>query len=121
MAIQKKISRERLRTFKGRTLTALVEGPSHDNPLVYEARLEGMAPEIDGKVYLTDVELPDGRVAEAGDVADVEIIKTDAYDLVARVTAIHARATGDIAASMPAPAAQSLARIATGAALRVLG
>src|SRR5467141_1323942 len=49
MAIQKKISRERLRVFKGRVATALVEGPSKDNPLVWEARLEGMAPDIDGK------------------------------------------------------------------------
>jgi ribosomal protein S12 methylthiotransferase len=121
MAIQKKISRERLRAFKGRTLTALVEGPSRDNPLVYEARLEGMAPEIDGKVYLTDVELADGQVAEAGDVASVEITRTDAYDLIARVTAIHPRPRRNLSAGMPAPAAQALARIATGAPLRVLG
>jgi len=42
-----------------------------------------MAPEIDGKLYLTDIELPGGEVAEAGDIARVEITKTDAYDLVA--------------------------------------
>src|SRR6267378_517390 len=67
MAIQKKISRENLRgkylrakprASKDRALTALVEGPSKDNPLVWEARLESMAPEIDGKLYLTDIELP---------------------------------------------------------------
>jgi ribosomal protein S12 methylthiotransferase len=67
MAIQKKISRENLRAQYLRakpraatdcTFTALVEGPSKDNPLVWEARLEGMAPEIDGKLYLTDIELP---------------------------------------------------------------
>jgi hypothetical protein len=80
-----------------------------------------MAPEIDGKVYLTDVELADGRVAEAGDVAEVEIINTDAYDLIARVTAIWPRPAHDVPASRPAPAAQSLAHIATGATLRVLG
>src|SRR5499425_2475755 len=68
MAIQKKISRQRLRTWKGRTETALLEGPSPDNPMVWEARLEGMAPEIDGKLYLTDLELPDGRLADSGDV-----------------------------------------------------
>ena len=44
MAIQKKISRENLRAKKGTTAIALVEGPSKDNPLVWEARLEGMAP-----------------------------------------------------------------------------
>src|SRR6202166_79262 len=67
MAIQKKISRERLRRLRGETLTALVEGPSKENPLVWGARLEGMAPDIDGKLYLTDIELPGGESAAAGD------------------------------------------------------
>src|SRR5205807_4021130 len=58
MAIQKKISRENLRAkylrtkpgaTKDRAFTALIEGPSKENPLIWEARLEGMAPEIDGK------------------------------------------------------------------------
>src|SRR6202022_4294545 len=62
MAIQKKISRENLRRFRNQTHTALVEGPSKDNPLVWEARLEGMAPDIDGKVYLTDIELSSGEI-----------------------------------------------------------
>src|SRR3982074_1143402 len=82
MAIQKKISRENLRAkylraktraSKNQTFTALMEGPSKDNPLVWEARLEGMAPEIDGKLYLSDIELRGGEVAEGGDVARVEI------------------------------------------------
>src|SRR4051812_13422209 len=85
MAIQKKISRERLRAFRGEVVTALVEGASKDNPLVWEARIEGMAPDIDGKLYLTDIELPTGQTASAGDVARVEVTKTDAYDLIGRV------------------------------------
>jgi len=133
MAIQKKISRENLRakylgaksrTSKDRRFTALVEGPSKDNPLVWEARLEGMAPEIDGKLYLTDIELPGGEVAEAGGVARVEITKTDAYDLIGRVAEILPRAAEAVtgAASMPpVQAAEKLHRIATGAPLRVLG
>ncbi len=125
MAIQKKISREKLRAFKSRTATALVEGPSKDNPLVWEARLEGMAPDIDGKVYLTDIELPSGEVAMTGGVVRVEITKTDAYDLIGRVVEILARpASRDAAtpASAPSfPPAEKLTRIATGAPLRVLG
>src|ERR1043166_59119 len=89
MAIQKKISREALRRWKGRTETALIEGPSKENPLVWEARLQGMAPEIDGKLYLTDIELPDGRFADTGDAARVEITKADAYDLVGSAAARH--------------------------------
>src|SRR5882757_9431055 len=91
MAIQKKVSREKLRAFKGRAATALVEGPSKDNPLVWEARLEGMAPDIDGKLYLTDIELTGGDTAAVGDVVRVEISRTDAYDLIGRVLEIFPR------------------------------
>ncbi len=31
---------------------------------MWEARLESMAPDIDGKLYLTDIELPSGEIAE---------------------------------------------------------
>ncbi len=125
MAIQKKISREKLREWKNRTATALVEGPSKDNPLVWEARLEGMAPDIDGKLYLTDIELPSGETADTGDVARVEIIKSDAYDLIGRVVEILPRPIGRGIAHAPSvprvPPAEKLQRIATGAPLRVLG
>jgi ribosomal protein S12 methylthiotransferase len=121
MAIQKKISREKLRAFRGRTGVALVEGPSKDNPLVWEARLEGMAPDIDGKLYLTDIELPGGEVAVTGDAARVEITKTDAYDLIGRVVEILPRPVSRKFAVAAMPPAETLTRIATGALLRVLG
>jgi ribosomal protein S12 methylthiotransferase len=130
MSIQKKISRARLKRFRGQTHIALVEGSSKDNPLVWEARLESMAPDIDGKLYLTDIELPNGDIAETGDVARVEITKTDAYDLVGRVVEIIPRSRelkGDVredtalkgGATKSAPV-EKLHRIATGAPLRVL-
>jgi ribosomal protein S12 methylthiotransferase len=122
MAIQKRISREKLRGFKGRTANALVEGPSKDNPLVWEARLEGMAPDIDGKIYLTDIELPTGDTATAGDAARVEITKTDAYDLIGRVVEILSHpAVRPLPAAHSIPPGETLTRISTGAALRVLG
>ena len=132
MAIQKKISRENLRAkylrrrsreSEERAFTALIEGPSKDNPLVWEARLECMAPEIDGKLYLTDIELPNGDVAAAGDVARVEITKADAYDLIGRVVEILPRpAVRDIDFLAPpaVPPTEKLHRISTGAPLRVL-
>ena len=133
MAIQKKISRENLRAkylhampraSRDRTFTALIEGPSMDNPLVWEARLEGMAPDIDGKLYLTDIELPGGEVAEAGDIARVKITRTDAYDLIGRIVELQPRpAARPSAGAMPVPPAvpvEKLHRIATGAPLRVL-
>ena len=122
MALQKKISREKLRAFKGRTVTTLVEGPSKDNPLVWEARLEGMAPDIDGKLYLTDIELPSGEMAVAGDVAQVEIEKADAYDLIGRVVEIRPRPAVRPTTALPTVSpTEKLTRIATGAALRVIG
>ncbi|HKV24071.1 MAG TPA: 30S ribosomal protein S12 methylthiotransferase RimO [Candidatus Acidoferrum sp.] len=125
MAIQQKISRESLRRWRGRTVTALVEGPSADNPMVWEARIEGMAPEIDGKLYLTDVQLAGGKLAEAGDVARVEIEKTDAYDLIGRVIEVlpsPERVQVSASRTVPGgPRTDRLTRIATGAPLRILG
>jgi ribosomal protein S12 methylthiotransferase len=128
MAIQKKISRENLRAkyrAKNATFTALVEGPSKENPPVWEARLERMAPEIDGKLYLTDIELPGGgEVAEPGDVAHVKITKSDAYDLIGRIVEILPRPAKRSAAAdlvrPPMPPTEKLQRIATGAPLGVL-
>src|SRR6202049_3632661 len=69
MEIQQGISVHKLRRFRGTRATALVEGPSKDTPLVWEARLECMAPEIDGKLYLNDIQLPEADVvARTGDV-----------------------------------------------------
>lgn len=122
MAQQRKISKERMKAYKGKVATALLDGPSKDNPLVWEGRVEGMAPDIDGKLYLTDIELPDGKVAEAGDVARVEIEKTDAYDLIGRVVEILPRPARTIVPQIsPAPrGGEKLTRISTGASLRVL-
>ena len=129
MVIQKKVSRENLRAkyraVKRETYVALVEGPSKDNPLVWEARLEGMAPEIDGKLYLTDIELASGGIAKEGDMVRVKITKSDAYDLIGHVVEILPRPARKTDASVhvtaPVPPAEKLHRIATGAPLRVLG
>lgn len=129
MALQKRISKESLRARYGsaanETFLALVEGPSKENLMVWEARLEGMAPEIDGKVYLTDIELPGGEVAVAGDAVRVEITQSDAYDLIGRVVEILPRPEKRAGMIAPAvavvPPTEKLHRIATGAPLRVLG
>jgi ribosomal protein S12 methylthiotransferase len=119
MSVQRHISARRLRRLKGRRLAALVEGPSKENELVWEARLEGMAPEIDGKLYLTDLEpVVGGRAALAGDMVTVEITKSHDYDLVGRVIEVS-----DVPAAKPLPAEAQrdpMPRITTGAPLRVL-
>jgi hypothetical protein len=73
---------------------------------------------------LTDIELPGGEVAEAGDAVRVEITKSDAYDLIGRVVEILPRPekrAGTAPAAAVIPPAEKLHRIATGAPLRVLG
>jgi ribosomal protein S12 methylthiotransferase len=114
MAIQRPISARRLRRFVGKKLPALVTGPSAETELVWEARLEGMAPEIDGKLYLNDLEPQSGeRPAGAGDIVTVEIVESHDYDLVGRVTEVLERAALPVAAS-------TVRKISTGAPLRVL-
>src|SRR5262249_39691463 len=54
MAIQRKISHARNRALVGRELPVLVEGPTPDSDLVWQARLSTQAPEIDGVCYITD-------------------------------------------------------------------
>ena len=85
MAIQKKISRAANKALVGTTRDLLVEGPSADTDLIWEGRLPGQAPEIDGKVLITDadeIELQPGMLARA------EITKAHDYDLEARVVSV---------------------------------
>ena len=86
MAIQQKISGRKLRQRIGQREQAMLEGPSKDNELVWEARLEGMAPEIDGKIYITEFAgLGDAQeLPPPGTMATVEITASREYDLIAR-------------------------------------
>jgi ribosomal protein S12 methylthiotransferase len=118
MEVQQKISARKLRRFRGQHATAIVEGPSKDTSLVWEARLEGMAPEIDGKLYLNDIEVAGTQLsAQPGDVVTVEITETHEYDLVGRVVEILdvPRALATVSA-----ATAPVQRVLTTAALRIL-
>jgi ribosomal protein S12 methylthiotransferase len=118
MEVQQKISARKLRRFRSRHVTALVEGPSKDTPLVWEARLEGMAPEIDGKLYLNDIEVAGAAApARTGDVVTAEITETHDYDLIGRVVEIQ---DGPRLSRAQALVTAPVQRVATGAALRVL-
>jgi ribosomal protein S12 methylthiotransferase len=92
MELQRKISKRNLRAKVGKTFLAMLEGPSKDTELVWEARLEGMAPEIDGKIYVTEIagvcdasELP-----PPGTMARIEITEAGEYDLIGRAVEIIA-------------------------------
>src|ERR1019366_3844628 len=54
MSLQRKISRAKNRTLIGREFQVLVEGPTEDSELVWEARLSTQAPDIDGVCYISD-------------------------------------------------------------------
>jgi ribosomal protein S12 methylthiotransferase len=86
MAIQKKISAHKLRRHVGQRLTVMVEGPSKDTDLVWEARHEGMAPEIDGKVYITEFEgvTDAAQLPSPGTLAALEVTGSKDYDLIGR-------------------------------------
>jgi len=101
MAIQRNISRQGLRAKIGKTFTAMLEGPSADTELVWQARLEGMAPEIDGKVYVTDIcGINDpSQLPTPGTVARVEITEAHDYDLVGRATEIISAGSVNMRAS----------------------
>lgn len=117
MALQRRISARRLRRFIGQRLPALVEGPSKDAEFVWEARLAGMAPEIDGKVYLSEIEpAAGGRLPCPGDLVEVEITQSHDYDLVGRVLEISSVSAQPTVTAHAVP----VQKIFTGTPLRVL-
>ncbi|MBI4908989.1 MAG: 30S ribosomal protein S12 methylthiotransferase RimO [Acidobacteria bacterium] len=75
MAIQRKISKAANRRLIGQEIPVLLEGPSEETELLWQARMQGQAPEIDGVCYINDdneTEMAPGqmrlmRVTEAHD------------------------------------------------------
>jgi len=84
MALQKTISRRRLRDKVGKRFPLLVEGRSEETDLLFRGRLESLAPEIDGQVLINDFV---GPVPQAGDFRWALITEASDYDLVARLEA----------------------------------
>jgi ribosomal protein S12 methylthiotransferase len=85
MKLQQGISKQAKQKWVGRELVLLAEGESEETPLLWEARTEFHAPEIDGKVYIND--FGDLETLEAGRFYQAEITEAHEYDVVARVTA----------------------------------
>ena len=104
MKLQKGIVRRKLRRQLHQKLQVMIEGPSKDTDLIWEARLEGMAPDIDGKVYITEFEgVNDASGLPApGTLATIEVTSVKDYDLIGRVTQIHAPARAASRVPMPA-------------------
>jgi ribosomal protein S12 methylthiotransferase len=111
LAIQESIAAAKGRAKVGSTLEVLVDGRSEESDRLLEGRHEGLAPEIDGVVYINrgsshptrqpriSSHLParrlprqallheDSPLPEAGTLVKVEITDAAAYDLVGHVVA----------------------------------
>ena len=83
MRLQRGISKKLRKQAIGGRFPVLVEGPSEETDLLWQGRLEGQAPEIDGKVLINDV--AEGITPTAGEFATVEITAAQDYDLVGRL------------------------------------
>ncbi len=80
MAVQRRISRNKLKKLAGHRLPVLVEGRLPEMPLLFSARLESQAPEVDGRVLLNDFEGPEPR---AGEYRWARVTQASDYDVVA--------------------------------------
>ena len=85
MKLQKSISFEAKQKWVGRELVLLAEGASEETPLLWEARTQFHAPEIDGKVYIND--FGGLRSLEPGKFYLSRLTESHHYDSVACVVA----------------------------------
>ena len=79
LAIQEGIATAQGRARIGSTMNVMVEGVSEETDWLLESRHEGLAPEIDGVVYIND------GTSAAGDLVSVEISDATTYDLVGHI------------------------------------
>jgi ribosomal protein S12 methylthiotransferase len=78
MSLQKKVSRAKNRTLVGHEFRVLVEGPTEESELVWQARLSTQAPDIDGVCYISD---PGESPLRAGEMRTMRIVKAHDYEL----------------------------------------
>jgi len=83
MKIQQGISKRKKKALRGKEFDVLLEGASEETDMLLEGRTAMHAPEIDGKLYISDV--PDGLDPVAGEFYRCQITETHDYDLVARI------------------------------------
>jgi ribosomal protein S12 methylthiotransferase len=84
MEVQQAISAAKLQKRIGQTMTVLVDDLEEEFPVAV-ARSYADAPEIDGNVFVEDI---DKSLIKAGDLLEVEITDADEYDLFAKLIKI---------------------------------
>src|SRR5579864_1711582 len=85
MSIQRQISKKKKKALLGREFDLLLEGESEETELLLEGRTAMHAPEIDGKVFVTD--FPEDLDPQAGRFYRCQITETHDYDLTAKIVA----------------------------------
>jgi ribosomal protein S12 methylthiotransferase len=82
LALQQRLSSERLRQRVGEKITVMIDGPAGHRPEIgaasWAARTTGMAYEVDGGVVV------EGGAFRGGDLVEVRVTGSAAYDLFAR-------------------------------------
>ena len=81
MEVQQAISAAKLQKRIGQTMTVLVDDLDEEFPVAI-ARSYADAPEIDGNVFVEDI---DKSLIKSGDLLEVEITDADEYDLFAKL------------------------------------
>lgn len=84
MQVQQEISAQKLKKRIGQRMTVLVDSLEEEFPVAV-ARSYADAPEIDGHVFVEDI---DKSTIKAGDLLEVEITDADEYDLFAQLIKI---------------------------------
>jgi ribosomal protein S12 methylthiotransferase len=79
MALQKKISRQKMQGKIGKILDVVIDGKCEENDWVTVGRSQGEAPEIDGLIYIGN------QHPSSGEFRKVKIIDAGDYDLVGEI------------------------------------
>ena len=83
MSIQRQISRKKKKALVRREVDLLLEGESEESDLLLEGRTAMHAPEIDGKVFVS--EFPEDVNPQPGHFYRCQITEAHDYDLVAKI------------------------------------
>jgi ribosomal protein S12 methylthiotransferase len=102
MALQRKISKKRNRALVGSEVRVLVEGPSEESDLLWQARMQSQAPEIDGIVYIND---DGGMPIRPGEFRTLRVTEAHDYDVVGEII--------DTPENLPLPQANPFPILAT--------
>ena len=85
MKEQAKISKRKNAAKIGQTLRVMFEGAAQESDLLWQARHEGQAQEIDGYILINDA--PENFQPVIGAIYNVEITEAHDYDLLGRIVA----------------------------------